>query len=68
MQETNYKLDINVLKAISFDEADDHVTFWEDKSMRKRLNAACFIINEIFNVTPSSKIDLRFTEKRKHNG
>ena len=68
MKERSYKLDRNVLKAMSFDEADDHVSFWEDKSMNERLNAACFIINQIFNVTPSSKIDLRFTDKRKHNG
>jgi hypothetical protein len=52
MEERSYKLDRNVLKAMSFDEADDHVRFWEDKSMRKRLNAGCFIINQIFNVTP----------------
>jgi hypothetical protein len=68
MQETNYKLERNVLTAMSFDEADDHVRYWEDKSMNERLNAACFIINQIFNVTPSSKIDMRFTDKRKHNG
>ncbi len=68
MEERSYQLDRNVMKAMSFDEADDHVTYWEDKSMDERLNAACFIINQIFNVTPSSKIDLRFTDKRKHNG
>jgi hypothetical protein len=68
MKERSYKLDRNVLKAMSFDEADDHVSFWEDKSMNERLNAACFIINQIFNVTPSSKIDLSLTDKRKHNG
>lgn len=68
MEERSYKLDRNVLKAMSFDQADDHVSYWEDKSMNERLNAACFIINQIFNVTPSSKIDFRFTDKRKHNG
>jgi hypothetical protein len=68
MGERSYQLERNVLTAMSFDEADDHVRFWEDKSMNERLNAACFIINQIFNVTPSSKIDMRFTDKRKHNG
>jgi len=68
MEERSYQLDRNELKAMSFAEADNHVTYWEDKSMDERLNAACFIINQIFNVTPSSKIDLRFTDKRKHNG
>jgi len=68
MKDRSYQLDRNELKAMSFDEASDHVTYWEDKSMNERLNAACFIINQIFNVTPSSKIDLRFTDKRKHNG
>lgn len=68
MEEHSYQLDRNVLKAMSFDEADDHVTYWQHKSMNERLNAACFLINQIFNVTPSAKIDLRFTDKRKHNG
>ncbi len=68
MEERSYQLERNILKAMSFDEADDHVTYWQDKSMNERLNAACFIINQIFNVTPSSKIDKRFTDKRKHNG
>ena len=68
MEERSYQLDRNELKAMSFAEADNHVTYWEDKSMDERLNAACFIINQIFNVTPSSKIDLRFTDKGTHNG
>jgi hypothetical protein len=27
-KERSYQLDKNVLKAITFDEADDHVTYW----------------------------------------
>ena len=61
MKENQYKLDRNVLTAMTVEEADDHVTRW------KGLNAASFIINQIFDVTPFSRIDLTFTDKRKHN-
>lgn len=67
MKENQYKLDRNVLTAMTVEEADDHVTSWKDKSAGERLNAACFIINQIFDVTPFSRIDLTFTDKRKHN-
>ena len=66
MRVKEYKLDRTVLKSMTFEEADDHVSYWNNKSGYERLNAACFIINQIFNVSPSDKVDLRFTDKRKH--
>ena len=66
MKEREYKLDRAVLQSITVEEADDHVTYWNNKTESERLNAACFIINQIFNVGPTDKIDLRFTDKRKH--
>lgn len=67
MEENEYKLDRSLLQSMTIDEADDHVTYWNDKTESERLNAACFIINQIFNVSPLEKIDLKFTDKRKHN-
>ena len=67
MDETKYKLDRTVLKSMTFEEADDHVSYWKDKTEAERLNAACFNINQIFGVTPFDKIDFSYTDKRKHS-
>jgi len=67
MEEDEYKLDRTVLQSTTVEAADDHVTYWDDKTEYERLNAACFIINQIFNVGPFEKIDLKFTDKRKRN-
>lgn len=64
--EKKYRLDRTILQPTSFAEADDHVTYWKDKSETERLNAACFIINQIFGVTPSTKVDKSIIDKRKH--
>jgi len=67
MGDDQYKLERTELKAMTFEEADDHVTYWNSKTEDERLNAACFIINQIFGVTPFDKIDLTYTDKRKHS-
>lgn len=66
MMEMEHKLDRVVLRSMRVEQADDHVTYWNNKTESERLNAACFIINQIFDVSPSDKIDLKFTDKRKH--
>lgn len=50
----------------SFKEADDHVTFFKDKSPVERLNYACDIINSIFNSDPLQKVDRTIISTRKH--
>ena len=67
MEKNEYKLDRTVLQSMTAEEADDHVTYWNNKTESERLNAACFIINQIFDVGPFDKIDLKFTDKRKHD-
>lgn len=64
----DYKMDRSVVSHSTFEEADDHVTFYKDKTPLERLNAACFIINSIFNVTHDSKVDRKITFARKHGG
>lgn len=59
-------MDRTVSPASSFAEADDHVTYWEDKTPIERLNAACAIINKIYNVTPETKIRKDILTARKH--
>jgi hypothetical protein len=67
MKDDQYKLERSELKSMTFEEADDHVTYWNDKTEAERLNAACFIINRIFGVTPYDKVDFSYTDKRKHS-
>jgi hypothetical protein len=49
----------------TLDEAADHVTFWMNKSEDERLNAARFIINQVFGVTPETKVNREITAKQK---
>jgi hypothetical protein len=60
----NYRMDRSVMKPMSFEEADDHVGYWKDKSVSERINAACFIINQIYGTTPQTKVDRTVFEKR----
>ena len=65
MKGEKYILNRHEAQALSFNEADDHTTYWSDKTEEERLNAACFIINQIFNVTPETKVNRSITDKRK---
>ena len=66
MEESQYKLVRSEVNAMTFKEANDHVSYWADKTEDERLNAACFIINRIFRVTPETKVERKITERRKH--
>lgn len=59
-------MDRNIVAHSTFKEADDHVTFYIDKTPLERLESACFIINSIFQVTSKTKVDRTLTSKRKH--
>jgi len=65
-EENKYKMDRTVSSASSFAEADDHVTYWEEKTPMERLQAACFIINNLYNVTAATRIKKDITIVRKH--
>jgi hypothetical protein len=60
------KMDRSVAAKLTFEEADDHVSFYNDKSPLERLNFACDIINSIFNSTPEQKVDRTIISARKH--
>ena len=59
-------MDRSVAAKLTFDEAHDHVTFYNDKSPLERLNFACDIINSIFNSSPEQKVDRTIISSRKH--
>lgn len=65
MNNDQYKLDRNHVSAMSFEEADDHTTYWLNKTEDERLNAACFLINQLYGVTPETKVDRTITDHRK---
>ena len=67
MEVDNYKMDRSVVKGQSFEEADDHVSYWVDKTPLERLNAACFIINQVYDVSPQTKVDKTLVVSRKHD-
>lgn len=60
------KMNRTIVSKSSFEEADDHVTFYKDKTPLERLNYACDIINSIFNSTPQQKVDRTVFSSRKH--
>ena len=59
-------MDRTIVSKSSFKEADDHVTFYKDKTPLERLNYACDIINSIFNSSPNQKVDRSIISSRKH--
>lgn len=62
----HFKMNRLVTSKSSFKEADDHVTFYKDKTPLERLNYACDIINSIFQSSPEKKVDRTIFSSRKH--
>lgn len=63
MGKQHYRINRANVTSLTFNEADDHVNYWIEKTEDERLNAACFIINQIFCVTPQTKVDRTITDK-----
>jgi hypothetical protein len=61
------KMDRSVAAKLTFEEADDHVTFYNDKTPIGRLNYACDSINSIYNSSPDQKVDTTIISSRKHS-
>ena len=62
----NFKMNRTVVSKSTFKEADDHLTFYKDKTPLERLNYACDIINSIFNTSPTQKVEKSILSSRKH--
>lgn len=62
----NVKMDRSIVSKSSFEEADNHVNFYDDKTPKERLEAACFIINHVFQIDENHKVDKTITYSRKH--
>ena len=60
-------MDRTVVSKSTFEEADDHVTFYKNKTPLERLNYACDIINSNFNTSSEKKVDCSTISSRKHD-
>ena len=60
------RMDRSIVSNSTFKEADDHVTFYKNKTPLERLNYACDIINSIFDTNPEMKVDRTVYSSRKH--
>lgn len=62
---TEFRLDRTAFKATNAKDADDHVTYWKDKSYKERLEAAFYLINQAYGVTAETKLDRTVFSVRK---
>ena len=62
----HFKMNRSVTSKSTLRDADDHVTFYKDKSPAERLQAACFIINAIFQNPTNAKVDRTIISSHKH--
>ena len=65
-EDKKYRLDKTAFQAMTVGEADSHYGYWKNKSLQERLYAACYLINQMYGVTPQTKIDITAFTKRKH--
>ncbi len=59
-------MDKNAFKVSTFEEADNHYGFWKNKSMKERLDAAFYLIQQAYGTTNSTHLDRMIFSKRKH--
>ena len=55
------------LQSLVFLEADNHVSYWENKSESERLDAACFLIYQTYGTNQFRKVDRTISSKRKRD-
>jgi hypothetical protein len=61
-----YTIDKTAFQAMTLQEADRHYGYWKNKSMKERLDAACYLINQFYRTNPHTPIDKNVFTKRKH--
>ncbi len=62
----DFKMDRTIAIAQTYQEADNHTQFWDDKTPMERMNAACFIIYNIYGTKQQTKVDRTIITQRKH--
>lgn len=61
-----FRLDKTVFQAMTVQEADHHYGYWKNKSLKERLEAAFYLINQFYGTTPQTPLDKTVFTKRKH--
>lgn len=61
-----YALDKTAFSKMSFEEANNHYGYWKNKSMKERINAAFYLIYQMYGVNKHTPIDKTVFSKRKH--
>jgi poly-beta-hydroxyalkanoate depolymerase len=59
-------MDRSIVSKSSYEEADNHTNFYDDKTPKERLEAAYYIIKHVFQKDENYKMDKTITYSRKH--
>ena len=61
-----YNIDKTAFSGMKAEEADNHYAYWKNKSYTERLEAACYLINQMYGTTPKTPLNKGVFSKRKH--
>lgn len=61
-----YPFDKTAFSKMSFEEANNHYGYWKNKTMKERIDAAFYLIYQIYNVNKHTPLDKTVFSKRKH--
>jgi hypothetical protein len=60
-----FRLDKTAFRATNVKDADDHVTDMKDKTYIERLEAAWFLINQVYGTNSKTRLDRTVFSQRK---
>ncbi len=66
MDDVTKKYIDKTVRAMTVQQADHHYGYWKNKSLKERLDAACYLINQFYGTTPETPVDKTVFTKRKH--
>ena len=61
-----YNIDKTAFSGMKAEEADNHYAYWKNKSFRQRLEAGCYLINQMYGTTAQTPLDKGVFSKRRH--
>jgi hypothetical protein len=65
-EKKKYRLDRTSFKAMTFEEADNHYGFWRHKSFAERMDAAFYLIHQVYGTNKSTPLDKTVFSCRKN--
>lgn len=61
-----YRLDRTAFQAMTFEEADDHYGYWKYKSFAERIDAAFYLIHQVYGTNKSTPLEKAVFSRRKN--